>query len=102
MYRPEILGTLPKSPSIKNANLTYIRAAILERTGIKLSVQEVARYLVEEGLLTERKAKSLIFDNYNHLYKTIGYERKDLEVIKPVDIILSETDLSDVEENEYE
>lgn len=53
-------------------NLIYIRAAILENTGILLSLEKTLQYLVEEGLVTEEQAAddSLIFRGYDEFFET--------------------------------
>lgn len=53
-------------------NLIYIRAAILENTGILLSLEKTLQYLVEEGLVTEEEAAddSLIFRGYDEFFET--------------------------------
>lgn len=53
-------------------NLIYIRAAILENTGILLSLEKTLQYLVEEGLVSEEEAAddSLIFRGYEEFFET--------------------------------
>lgn len=55
----------------KNINLHYIRAAIEANTGIRLSLQDVRRYLVEEGLITSAQARrnAQIFTGYHDFYE---------------------------------
>ena len=45
------------SPTKNPINLIYIRAAIEAATGIRLSLNEVKRYLLEEGLITPKQAR---------------------------------------------
>ncbi len=51
-------------------NLIYIRAAILQSTGVKLSLEQVRDYLHEEGLITKKQAENddLIFRGYDEYY----------------------------------
>ena len=51
-------------------NLHYIRAAIEANTGIRLSLPEVRRYLLEEGLITKKQAEedATVFTGYGELY----------------------------------
>ena len=51
-------------------NLIYIRAAILQATGRKLSLEQVRDYLLEEGLISTRQAQdeNLIFRGYDEFY----------------------------------
>jgi len=62
----------------QDVNLIYIRAAIEARTGIRLSLKEVRRYLVEEKLLTPAQARRFaqVFVGYQDFYEDytgIGY-----------------------------
>lgn len=75
----------PKPRSFRYANLHYIRAAIYQATGIELTIKKTAQYLVEEGLLTEKQARSLVFDNYDSLYVTTINHIPKSENPKPVD-----------------
>jgi hypothetical protein len=70
-------------------NIHYIRAAILARTGIELSLDEVKRYLTEEGLLSKSKAKNVIFPGYSHLHDGVPISPK-AEVIPSVDRIIKD------------
>ena len=58
-----------KAPLI---NLIYIRAAIRERTGKELPIEEVLSLLVEEGLVTRSQArhKDMIFRGYAEYFET--------------------------------
>jgi hypothetical protein len=53
-------------------NLHYIRAAIEANTGVRLSLQDVRRYLVEEKLITKEQAarNAQIFTGYGEFYET--------------------------------
>jgi hypothetical protein len=53
-------------------NLHYIRAAIEANTGVKLTLAEVRRYLVEEKLITPEQARrnAQIFTGYGEFYET--------------------------------
>lgn len=67
-----------KSTNEQNGiNLIYIRAAIEAKTGVRLTLQEVRRYLIEEKLITKAQAKKYaqIFRGYNDFYEdcTRGY-----------------------------
>jgi len=50
-------------------NLYYIRAAIEANTGKRLSLRETRRYLLEEGLITE-KDDAHEFRGYSEFYHT--------------------------------
>jgi len=52
-------------------NLIYIRAAILENTGVALPVERVLELLVEEGLVTPAQASNdaLIFRGYGEFFE---------------------------------
>lgn len=58
--------SLPKN----SINLVYIRAAIQAATGVLLKLEDVRRYLLEEGLITEEQARkeATIFRGYNEFY----------------------------------
>tara|TARA_R100001377_G_scaffold71406_1_gene46993 strand:+ start:394 stop:630 length:237 start_codon:yes stop_codon:yes gene_type:complete len=62
-------------------NLIYIRAAILQATGIKLSLDSVKRYLLEEGLITLKQSQEddLIFRGYNEFF---GYDSATTKIEK--------------------
>lgn len=62
------------SPNDNNGNkinLHYIRAAIEANTGVRLSLEDTRRYLVEEGLITRSQAKryAKIFTGYQDFYE---------------------------------
>ena len=62
-----------KKPEPSQAiNLTYIRAAIEANTGVKLTLEEVRQYLVEEKLITPNQARNnaQIFRGYSDYYGT--------------------------------
>jgi|TARA_R110000744_G_scaffold350251_1_gene455899 hypothetical protein len=52
-------------------NLIYIRAAIRERTGQELPIEEVLQLLVQEGLVTKAQArhKDIIFRGYAEYFE---------------------------------
>jgi len=52
-------------------NLIYIRAAIRERTGQELSLDEVVKVLLQEGLISKAQSKDrdLIFRGYGEYYE---------------------------------
>ena len=57
--------------SPKNSiNLIYIRAAIEAATGVRLGLNDVRRYLLEEGLITPKQAvdEATIFRGYREFY----------------------------------
>ena len=70
-------------------NIWYIRAAIEEATGIRLTLEETVRYLVEEGKVSRAKAKNLIFPGYSSFYKPIDKEKQEITVL-PVDRIITD------------
>jgi hypothetical protein len=63
-------------------NLIYIRAAIEANTGVKLSLEEVRQYLIEEKLITPYQAKhhAQIFRGYSEFYDNEDYT---VETIRP-------------------
>lgn len=62
------------SPS-NTINLVYIRAAIRANTGVSLSLPEVRRYLLEEGLITRKQARSeaTVFRGYSKFYSSAPF-----------------------------
>jgi hypothetical protein len=70
-------------------NIHYIRAAILAHTGIKLTLEEVRQYLLEEGLLNKAKAKNVIFPGYSNLHDGVPAPMSG-ERITPVDRIIKD------------
>ncbi len=56
-------------------NLIYIRAAIEANTGVKLSLEEVRQYLIEEKLITPSQAKhhAQIFRGYSEFFDNEDY-----------------------------
>tara|TARA_R110002153_G_scaffold223855_1_gene376438 strand:- start:2327 stop:2560 length:234 start_codon:yes stop_codon:yes gene_type:complete len=56
-------------------NLIYIRAAIEEKTGIRLPLHTVIDYLFSEGLInrTEANGTNLIFRGYSEYYSMEDY-----------------------------
>ena len=62
------------SPYSQTINLEYIRAAIQANTGITLPLDRVREYLVEEGLITPRKAErnAQIFRGYSEFFEAEG------------------------------
>lgn len=52
-------------------NVYYIRAAIENSTGIRLSLPKTVQYLEEEGLISKAQARKAIFYGYE------GYEDGD-------------------------
>jgi hypothetical protein len=84
-------------------NIIYIRAAIEEATGIKLPLKEVKQLLIEEGLVSEAKAKHLIFRGYSEFYDY--FYKQDKNVIEatqkkqtPLDVFEYFSRESDIEE----
>lgn len=57
-------------PQNNEINLVYIRAAIEAATGCDLSLKEVRRYLLEEGLITPQQARreASVFRGYGEFY----------------------------------
>jgi hypothetical protein len=53
-------------------NLIYIRAAIQQKTGKVLPLNEIIDLLVDEGLITKRQAQdeNLIFRGYEEFFET--------------------------------
>jgi len=67
------------SPTKNPINLIYIRAAIEAATGIRLSLKEVRRYLLEEGLITPKQAReeATVFRGYGEFYDYDNPDRRD-------------------------
>lgn len=67
---------MAKDIDSNSVNLHYIRAAIEANTGVRLTLKQVRKYLVEEGLLTPAQARKYaqIFTGYQDFYEdfTIG------------------------------
>jgi len=63
-------------------NLIYIRAAIEANTGVKLSLEEVRQYLIEEKLITPSQARNhaQIFRGYSEFYDQEDYT---VEALRP-------------------
>ena len=59
-------------------NLHYIRAAIEANTGKHLSLEEVRELLIEEGLVSKKKAdrEAVIFRGYDEFYWSDGFGRE--------------------------
>lgn len=85
----------------KSVNINYIRAAIEEATGVRLTLEQTLEYLLDEEMITPSKAKNMIFPGYNSYYKDthVFKEEGDMkEIIKnkeikegdliPVDILM--------------
>ena len=67
------MANYSKPEPSQEINLVYIRAAIEANTGIRLSLEQTRKYLVEEKLITPYQAK-----NHAHVFR--GYsEYFDLE-----------------------
>jgi hypothetical protein len=62
-------------------NLVYIRAAILANTGVRLTLKEVRRYLIEEGFISRSDAirKAPIFRDYREYFRTEEFSRLEME-----------------------
>jgi hypothetical protein len=58
-------------------NLHYIRAAIEEKTGRKLSLKRVRQLLVEENLITKKQSENIQPFNYREYYED-AYQNHDL------------------------
>jgi hypothetical protein len=57
--------------SSNNINLHYIRAAIEANTGVRLSLKDTRRYLLEEKLITPSQARrhAQIFSGYGDFHE---------------------------------
>lgn len=66
-------------------NLIYIRAAIEANTGVKLSLEQVRQYLVEEGLISQRQAqtKAPIFNGYAEYFASDDFAIEDKPSERP-------------------
>lgn len=76
-------------------NLEYIRAAIMQATGIKLSIDEVKAYLISEGLCSTSRADRITFRGYGAYYGDIP-----VETVKDVDVLAIEEGIDIVREDE--
>ena len=67
-------------------NLIYIRAAIRERTGQVLKLEEVRDLLLEEGLITHKEAAdgNLIFRGYDDFFETDVADK----TVEPVEYLI--------------
>lgn len=70
-------------------NIVYIRAAIEAATGEHLSLNQTKALLIEEGLISKREAKNLIFPGYKVFY-TPSAPPKVEEPVLPVDAIVKD------------
>lgn len=68
-------------------NLIYIRAAIEANTGVKLSLEQVRQYLVEEGLITQKQAqtKAPIFSGYAEYFASDEFAIEDNPSDRPTE-----------------
>ena len=57
-------------------NIHFIRAAIESAIGIRLSLEQVRDYLLEEKMITPSKAKSIIFRGYGDFYGDVREEKE--------------------------
>mgnify|MGYP000482166310 CR=1 FL=1 len=74
------MASYKKSSPTENINLIYIRAAIEANTGVRLSLVDVRRYLVEEGLITKAQARkhATVFKGYQDYYSADEFSIKAL------------------------
>ncbi len=96
-------GPLPKQKrNNRFANLHYIRAAILQATGIALTLDQTLWYLVDEGMISSSEARTIKFDNYRSLYATQSElaASSKADSIKPVDKVVAQPVFELVEEEE--
>lgn len=70
-------------------NLVYIKAAIEAKTGIRLRLKQVAKYLVEEGFITKDQANKAVFYSYESYNNGDLLTHKTLDNPIPVDQELS-------------
>jgi hypothetical protein len=75
-------------------NIIYIRAAIEQATGIKLPLKDVKQLLIEEGLVSEAKAKHLIFRGYSEFYDY--FYKQDKNVIEATQKVNNPLDVYEV------
>jgi hypothetical protein len=80
------MAKLKKPEPSQAINLVYIRAAILANTGVKLTLEEVRRYLVEEKIITPKQAvhNAQIFRGYSDYF---GLEDYSVELSREDDSI---------------
>jgi hypothetical protein len=70
-------------------NLHYIRAAIMARTGIKLTIDEVKAYLLTEGMATQDKLNRYTFKGYDQYFGHVHLH-------EVVDLLKLADDLEDI------
>lgn len=73
-------------------NIYYIRAAIEEKTGQRLSLEAIKDLLISENLVTKSKAKHLIFRGYHEFYDYFYKQDKNIIEAKteravPLDVV---------------
>lgn len=73
-------------------NIHFIRAAILNRTGINLTLDQTRDILIEEGLLTPKQSKGIIFRGYSEFYEYFYKQDDNLapekkERLIPLDVV---------------
>ena len=73
-------------------NIHYVRAAIQDKVGVRLSLTKVRNLLVEEGLITPTKAKHSIFRGYSEFYDYFYKQDKNVVEVTvkkttPLDVV---------------
>lgn len=64
-------------------NIHFIRAAILDVTGVNLTLEQTRDYLVTEGLITPAKARAIIFRGYAEFYDNyVAKEEKTTDLLE--------------------
>jgi hypothetical protein len=79
-------------------NIHFIRAAILQRTGIALSLEETRDILVSEGMLSAAKAKNILFRGYGEFYDF--FYKQDATIVETKQSRLAPLDLVEMIENQ--
>ena len=72
------------------ANLYYVRAAVEAATGVKLTLNQMRDYLIEEGMIDSNDDQYFPFRGYKDFYAYDTYERElafDLDEGLPEDTI---------------
>lgn len=72
-------------------NVVYIRAAIQQETGIRLTYKQVIAYLLEEKMITKAQSKRMLFPGYEKLFPAIPMNwDKEPETEPPVDAVIKD------------
>ena len=74
-------------------NIVYIRAAIEQATGIRLSLKETILALIQEGMLPNRAEVMKLLPSFEYLYVTQDARKGQVSsgsMLMPVDVLIRE------------